>query len=802
MPVRKKDGKWYWGGQGPFNSKKKAEEVAQAAYASGYTKKGWLTNPRGSTDSNKHEDAAEEERQQGFRYRKGMGGWGRGGQQEGTKPTIPRSKNRKLKKDMASGYGSGLNAQGDSLKRGAYWDQRTNNKKTGNKKEEHEESAVQKFLKYDQGRSINHPSYPPTHSGLLGPKRIDWKKKHKTPIDNTQPTEFVEKNVQKQVDLFEMPDFWISKFIDIARQRGLAVILKEAEDEEEKSPQEDYELIDVNEEVIDKPAGKGDASGGVVQWDTETMGPMPKDKVPIHNPSEAPEGTRLIEGPRGGFYYTGDPEQLNNPEYHEAGQKFDMISEKLKTFHEENIAPLIAKEEKARSIVMDAQNKLANAFSSEELLEIYNNEERYDEVIKDFPEIPEAEAAYDDAQNARYEAGFKQEKLMNQGVEQLLKLFSSKPIVEGVEIDMSPTVKLNHDEFEVDGETHYIRNSFKFQQHVQIEAREDFDNSPEGKQFKETFKKNNPDANPDEVYSTKQYQAFEKAIEKAQIDDLNLGGFYLPSQHNITLNPHLVAALYGSDDTKFFDAMHTITHEMVHTASHGEGKRDKVEMVETMADNIGTVKHVKANGIVSPFKSVTNKMNHVTAKHFATFMEEAPTEAIAHVILTNRYGRNVKASSREEAANIDHLTSSTGYNHVMPTFARWALAKHNDSPKAARKAIVNLLHEKDTDKVFNDFLHYMAVGTHANSDEMVAAQAKASGNQEVEASLSAGAWNKYQGNINLDGFEQGQLKQYHAETSKAPTSIDPEDYIKYNKETFKTVPDDTDFKWLLYGERD
>ena len=59
MPVRKKDGKWYWGKQGPFDSKQKAEDVAQAAYASGYTK-AWLTNPRGSTDDDKHGNADEE----------------------------------------------------------------------------------------------------------------------------------------------------------------------------------------------------------------------------------------------------------------------------------------------------------------------------------------------------------------------------------------------------------------------------------------------------------------------------------------------------------------------------------------------------------------------------------------------------------------------------------------------------------------------------------------------------------------------------------------------------------------------
>ena len=36
MPITRRDGKYYWGSKGPFDSRKKAEEVAQAAYASGY----------------------------------------------------------------------------------------------------------------------------------------------------------------------------------------------------------------------------------------------------------------------------------------------------------------------------------------------------------------------------------------------------------------------------------------------------------------------------------------------------------------------------------------------------------------------------------------------------------------------------------------------------------------------------------------------------------------------------------------------------------------------------------------------
>lgn len=39
MPVIKRGKDWYWGTKGPFKTKKKAQAVGKAAYASGYKKK-------------------------------------------------------------------------------------------------------------------------------------------------------------------------------------------------------------------------------------------------------------------------------------------------------------------------------------------------------------------------------------------------------------------------------------------------------------------------------------------------------------------------------------------------------------------------------------------------------------------------------------------------------------------------------------------------------------------------------------------------------------------------------------------
>ncbi len=39
MPITEKNGKWYWGKKGPYNTKEAAQRVATAAYLSGYKNK-------------------------------------------------------------------------------------------------------------------------------------------------------------------------------------------------------------------------------------------------------------------------------------------------------------------------------------------------------------------------------------------------------------------------------------------------------------------------------------------------------------------------------------------------------------------------------------------------------------------------------------------------------------------------------------------------------------------------------------------------------------------------------------------
>ena len=74
MPITKKKDGFYWGSRGPFKTRKKAVQVAQAAYASGYVKKNWqeiLKAPRiprkkgQRANSKKHSDLYTDENPKG-----------------------------------------------------------------------------------------------------------------------------------------------------------------------------------------------------------------------------------------------------------------------------------------------------------------------------------------------------------------------------------------------------------------------------------------------------------------------------------------------------------------------------------------------------------------------------------------------------------------------------------------------------------------------------------------------------------------------------------------------------------------
>ena len=58
MPITKRNGKYYWGGKGPFDSRKEAQSVQRAAFASGYEK--MVGSPVGATDEGVRPNTAQD----------------------------------------------------------------------------------------------------------------------------------------------------------------------------------------------------------------------------------------------------------------------------------------------------------------------------------------------------------------------------------------------------------------------------------------------------------------------------------------------------------------------------------------------------------------------------------------------------------------------------------------------------------------------------------------------------------------------------------------------------------------------
>ena len=84
MPIRRQGDKWYWGSKGPFDSRKKAEQVAQAAHSSGYEEQKMVNSPVGATDEGaKPPSAGEIARYERLRKEDG-GGESSGNSGEGT----------------------------------------------------------------------------------------------------------------------------------------------------------------------------------------------------------------------------------------------------------------------------------------------------------------------------------------------------------------------------------------------------------------------------------------------------------------------------------------------------------------------------------------------------------------------------------------------------------------------------------------------------------------------------------------------------------------------------------------------
>lgn len=161
MPVTKKGDKWYWGDKGPFDSRKKAEEVQRAAYASGYEK--MVNSPVGASDEGtKAPSAGEIARNE--RLRKEDGGVsGAGG-------TVFTSTNTGVFTPTFGGGGRRKKNKHNKLGSvGRFMDNGT--PKIFSKELQDLEDFLEKSP--PGGRSDNFES----QNRMNNPKRLDWKKK-------------------------------------------------------------------------------------------------------------------------------------------------------------------------------------------------------------------------------------------------------------------------------------------------------------------------------------------------------------------------------------------------------------------------------------------------------------------------------------------------------------------------------------------------------------------------------------------------------------------------------------------------
>ena len=159
MPISKKKDGWYWGSQGPFDSRNKAEEVAQGAYASGYWKL----------------------------LKEGDGGSGEGGSINGTNGTVFTSSHAVIFNETAGGSKKGRHKKRKKKYEDALED--ITNKSTPSGVEKLD-AFVRGMPKLSKGLPNKTGQFQGDHAASQGPgdtnvDRIDWKK---WDIDKDAPT--------------------------------------------------------------------------------------------------------------------------------------------------------------------------------------------------------------------------------------------------------------------------------------------------------------------------------------------------------------------------------------------------------------------------------------------------------------------------------------------------------------------------------------------------------------------------------------------------------------------------------------
>ena len=850
MPIRQKKGKWYWGTQGPFDSKKKAQEVARAAYSSGYTKKASDPSSIGS---------------------RGMG--------YDTPITSTEMRRRLATSILKYGVQDFGNPQADSLKRGA---EKPKGWKRNNahvpQKDETSMDKLTAFVKFDQQRSTNHPAYPSNYQGKLGPKRIDWRKKKDPNFEkHTRVGTSTDSVYSSSMDtnLVLSKEVWLQKFMDISRQRVIAYILKEAEEEEpteEKPPEEDVDTP--TEKPTDKPIDKPVTVAGALQWDVSTMGPMPEDRIEINDPDDAPKGTRLIEGPREGLYYDGSASDGTQIEHHLYTEEFESLRKEIQqevggsigelraTFNEveadyaeyiikevNKIAPNVVDEHEGHLIPIDA-----DAFTLIVRREIRNR-----------PEAQRFAMAYQDAHDALTEARERIEPKQAEALNMLLKVFSKLPQPQiGIpNIDEDPSYELG---MSLDTTVMVDAKGLYGQWLGVMQKRDTVNDFLEEVGIGDTA-----------ALSPEQRTEMEKRLihtEMFTIRGENLGASYLNArsarvqnrifqnsdfkEDTVVINPYVAQGLFEDHTGRYLDAIHILLHEAIHSSQQANSPAE-FDQVEQMSFIFFAQPHpVTGAGInISPssttfgsggfkelitypednepgglaFEQSTSQRildEHLEFKKYHLMRNEAPVELMTQLLLHDRFPRS--AATRDDVENMPLPGGdlALGYGDYMPLFCRWLILQNDNSPLKAREYLMKYVHGKHEDMQGGmtqsavDMAHMMAVNSasyqglialsNLEINQLVNDEIERTGNTESHV---IGHYSRVIKNVfNITGMYGDIDFKYWGTAPREIRRANPEfvlkDFIHPGTTTghqnmvdlISDPPSIKDVKWFLYGERD
>jgi len=264
MPITKRNGKYYWGSKGPFDSRKKAEQVEQAAHSSGYEQyvehldeQKMVGSPVGAADEGQRAPTASEIARHQKLTKEDGGVEGGGG-------TVFTSSDAGI---FTPTYGGG----------GVRHQQRKNKKRTG----------VEKVASFMDDRSphvfskevskladfLNKSGFPSDNfeaqNRMNNPKRLDWKKKnagdtqHSVAHNHLPEGQFYKINIQK-----DEPPQYVERGQDksIDREKWSEYTLAHQDDMERKIRGYDKESKRRHNDPDEPPAGQMGASSGQIEY--------------------------------------------------------------------------------------------------------------------------------------------------------------------------------------------------------------------------------------------------------------------------------------------------------------------------------------------------------------------------------------------------------------------------------------------------------------------------------------------------------------------------------------------------------